>query len=164
VQAASGAAYLELAIPNAAAYYARAYLWVSSDLSVDDLSILYLGNAAATEGLNVDLRAGDALELYALHSKISKQSPRGIVPRDEWFCVTLSTEIGAASGASQGSLSLGNQELLRLESGETSGRDLPPAGLFELFTVGVDWSSKQQASGSIWFDDILLATSPLSCD
>ena len=133
--------------------YLRAWLY----LDIDDTSSLHLHTITvgsvdtATHGTDAHILGG---KLGFSFPNAGDVEGRASVPARAWFCVRLEIALGASDGAARIWL---NEEL----SAEVEGADtLPPDGVHNL-SVGIDRS--ERAGVRLLIDDLLLATSPVSC-
>lgn len=156
--AGGGVAYLAMDVsPAQVHWFVRAYVWIPSELVVDDIAIIHVGTRGGNAGVNVDLREADRLELFAIESEQAMLTPEGVTRRNEWMCLLV--EVWASEAAGQTSLSVDGQTVLQASDVDTS----PPNGT-EFITVGIDWSSGTQQAGTLWFDDVVVSNQRVDCE
>lgn len=156
--ASGGVAYLAMDVPPAQGqWFVRAYVWLPSELVVDDLAIIHVGTRGGNAGVNVDLRDAERLELFAIESEQASLTPEGVTRRQEWMCLLV--EVLTSDVAGQASLSVDGETVL-----QESGVDTSPPNGTEFITVGIDWSSGNQPTGTLWFDDVVVSNERVACE
>lgn len=156
--AGGGVAYLAMDVsPAQVHWFVRAYVWIPSELVVDDIAIIHVGTRGGNAGVNVDLHDADRLELFAIESEQAMLTSAGATRREEWMCLLV--EVWTSDAAGQTSLSVDGQTVLQASDVDTS----PPNGT-EFITVGIDWSSGNQQAGTLWFDDVVVSNERVDCE
>ncbi len=134
--------------------YLRAYYWLTASTVVtDQLSILVVGNGAAPyPSANVLLVPGQ------MQSNVDGELVVGSFdfPRDRWACLIMHLVVGAS-----GSLEVtvdGQQVMAR------TNFDTRVGGGYTNVDIGVHYATPGQGAAQFWIDEVVIDTSPVTCN
>jgi hypothetical protein len=135
--------------------YARAHLLVDGDVEIDGINVMALDAAGSNVyGPDLNLVDGGNLEVYLEEASLPSATI-GPVPRGQWVCLQLAVLIDETNG----SVVAGYNSTTM----ERQGIDTFPDGAYDYVAVGLDWTSSRQGAATVAIDDVVVATSPLSC-
>lgn len=134
--------------------YIRGYYWIeSSTVVTDQLSIMVTGNADPPyPSANVMLVPG------GMHSNVDGENVSAAFefPRDRWTCLLMHLVVGA-----NGSLEV-FVDATRVLS--RTGFDTRVAGGYTNVDEGVHYATPAQAPAHFYVDEVVVDTSPVTCD
>jgi hypothetical protein len=137
--------------------HVRVHVFIPSAQPTEIMNVLFVGDGQPVspfEGIDVNL-SGGALQLFAQPDQL-RQTSAVSVPRDVWFCLRMQVTLDHVRGAAQ--LFVDDQRALASEPFDS----LPTEGVDQV-RVGVDWSSEQDERFEIYFDDLVVSRSAVSC-
>jgi hypothetical protein len=147
---------------NSGVVYFRVYLYVpvgntegttkilnlsSKDPQVDDVDL----------GIDINISGQRSLDVYQHGDGNRFKSEDYMLPEGQWVCLKGSYTISDTAGATI----LWLDDSLALST--TAGLDAVIAGGISEFRVGIGWIGTGQTSSTVYFDNILVATSPVEC-
>ena len=138
--------------------YGRALLQVDADAAIPEYAVLLElddGNANGEQKISVDLHADDSLNFVMTTASphLGRPTKADTIRRGEWTCLTFAIEL-ADDG--QAALTRDHEELVHVD-----GEDTVPSGGHSRFSLGMTGPSMR--AGSVRFDAVALARSPLAC-
>lgn len=135
--------------------YYRAWMFVPEGAITDWLKVLAF-NGILTEGINVNLTASGAAEIYSQITGESAISRDNVVPQGEWFCLRTATFVDNVNGTVE--LVINDRTVTFVESWDT----LPGPEISNI-VYGIAETGAEQTGATLYFDDILAATEPIGC-
>jgi hypothetical protein len=117
--------------------YFRAHAWLPKGTVTTMMKLLYLGNRAALDGVDLLITSDLQVGAFFQEGQASALSRIGAVPEEQWFCLTGSIDLSNTDG--RVALQIDGRPVL-----EVTGQDtLPPNGVSGL-SVGLHWTDTGQ--------------------
>lgn len=134
--------------------YLRAWFFIPSSLAITKYNLLDADGDVSATG-PVFLVDQSELRVYVPSASTTIVTGR-LAPRDQWFCIQLHVTAGVA----------GAVELALNETGiaTMSGIDTIPTGGYRTLGIGMLFMPKDQAAGTIYFDDLVASRDPVGCN
>jgi hypothetical protein len=138
--------------------FSRAYLYVPSDSPVENVPLINLSERYAPwDHIAFEIDSDDFPAVWIHGPALYFAGSGTVAPRDMWFCVRLHVVISASDGA----IEVWVDDELAIEA---SGIDTLAAGGIEKIAFGITWSLPDEPPCLVYVDDVIVDTSPLTCD
>ncbi len=142
--------------------YFRVFLYVPVGNTAGTTKVLNLSSSDPVQsdediGVDVNISAQRSIDIYQHRDAERFRSNPGMVPEGVWFCVKGSYVISETAGAT--SVWIDD----RLAVSTTASADAIINGGVSEFRAGIGWVGDGQLSSTVYFDDILVAASPVEC-
>jgi hypothetical protein len=142
--------------------YFRVFLYIPVGNTVGTTKVLNLSSLDPVQsdediGVDINISAQRSIDIYQHGNAARFKSDPGMVPEGVWFCVKGSYMISETAGAT--SVWIDD----RLAVSTTASADSIINGGIGEFRAGIGWIGDGQLSSTVYFDDILVAASPVEC-
>jgi hypothetical protein len=135
--------------------YVRAFYWMSSATVItDQVSVMLIGHYAPPYPSAFAVLVPSELTLNV--SGISARSGFEF-PRDRWVCLQLHVFIDATVG--YGEVSIDGVQVMRTPVGDST-----VTGGYTNMDIGVHYATPAQQAVTMWIDEVVADTSPISCN
>jgi hypothetical protein len=144
----------EFPVRTSGTLHLRVWMFVEPQTVLDNLHTISIGDVDTGDwGVSLELFEGE----QAVETPVVLPTGEGVaIPRGRWFCVRAEIDLSDTDGAVR--VWLDEQRAVALSDIDT----LPAVGAHNL-TAGIDHSA-QEAHASVFFDELLLDSSPVTCN
>ena len=147
---------------NSGTVYFRAYLYVPAGNTTGTTKVLNLSSKEPLEndvdvGIDINISGQRSIDVFQHGNGIRFKSEDYMLPEGQWVCVKGSYTISDTAGAT----TLWLDDSLALST--AASQDAIINGGISEFRAGIGWIGTGQTSSTVYFDNILVATSPVEC-
>ena len=147
---------------NSGIVYFRVYLYVPIGNTEGTTKVLNLSSKEpqvndVDVGIDINISGQRSIDVYQHGNGIRFKSEDYMLPEGQWVCLKGSYTISDTAGAT----TLWLDDSLALST--TASQDAIINGGISEFRAGIGWIGTGQTSSTVYFDNILVATSPVEC-
>lgn len=143
-------------LPDDGTMWVRMWLYLPSEVAVDSISLLYIGNDDGSQGLSAQTY-GDGRAAQWIGSADQWHGTETELPRDQWTCLQYRVEISDTDG---------EVELFvdGASAGVFSGVDTLANGGYAGLEAGIEYTGDAQGPLTLFVDEVAVARDEMPCE
>lgn len=136
--------------------YLRTWVFIPEGAVTDWIRLLAF-NGAGDSGIDIDVREGQFITSYVRPSRYGESSEPKAYPVSSWFCLQVGIDVNDADGTVK--VEVDGETVLSHDEVDT----MPGRGI-DRVVYGLGASGVRQTGATVYFDDIVVSTQPVTCD